>query len=135
MYELKSRWQEILFNFLDYLPSRRQWHPVPHIRLPLLRVIGLYDPLAILAITNQFYERAIWLHATKQTLNTFFWQAVPNRGPKHLEPLGALSLIPLRREERKFASGSTVPSSLLRSLPFVRTIGTPKCPAPSAAST
>jgi hypothetical protein len=55
-------------------------------RLPLLGMFGLYDPLAMLAITNQFYERAICLHATNQTLNTFFWQAVPNRGPKHLEP-------------------------------------------------
>jgi len=49
-------------------------------------MVGLYDPHTIVAITNQFYEGAIRLHATKQTLNTFFWQAVPNRGPKHLEP-------------------------------------------------
>ncbi len=31
--------------------------------------VGLYNPLAILAITDQFYERAICLHATNQTLN------------------------------------------------------------------
>jgi hypothetical protein len=49
-------------------------------------MVGLDDPHTIEAITNQFYEGAICLHATKQTLNTFFWQAVPNRSPKHLEP-------------------------------------------------
>jgi len=59
---------------------------VSDMRLPLLGMVGLYDPPAILAISNQFYERAICLHATKQTFNAFFWQAVPNRGPKLFEP-------------------------------------------------
>jgi hypothetical protein len=66
------------FNFSNDLPSRCQWHPVPDGHLPLLRVVGLYDPPAILAITNQFNECAICLHATKQTLDAFFWQAVSN---------------------------------------------------------
>jgi len=120
LYELKSRWQEILFNFLDYLPSRRQWHPVSNMHLPLLGMVGLYDPLAILAITNQFYERAIRLHATKQTLNAFFGQAVPNRGPKHLEPPqpDTKSLQAFRSETQVVSAGTNPVCPLERSALF-----------------
>ena len=89
-------------------------------RLPLLGMVGLYDPLAILAITNQFYERAICLHATKQTLNTFCWQAVPNRGPKHLEPpqTSTKSLQALRSETQVVSAGANPVCPLERSALF-----------------
>jgi hypothetical protein len=51
----------------------------------LFGMVCLYHPFAIPAIADQFYERAICLHATKQTLKAFFWKAVLDRGPKHLE--------------------------------------------------
>jgi hypothetical protein len=54
--------------------------------MSLFGMIRLYDPLAVLAVTNQFHERAICLHAAQQALNPFFWKAVPHRGPGHLEP-------------------------------------------------
>src|SRR5436309_5251530 len=74
------------FATSDYLPSRRQWHPISNLRVALLRLGGLYDPLTVLVITNQFHERAICLHAAQQALNAFFWQAIPNRDERQLEP-------------------------------------------------
>jgi hypothetical protein len=57
-----------------------------NLRMLLFGMVGFYDPFAIPAITDQFYEGAIRLLATKQTLKAFFWKTVLNRGPKHLEP-------------------------------------------------
>jgi hypothetical protein len=57
-----------------------------NLRMPLFGTVGLYHPLAIPAITDQFYKRSICLHATEQTLKAFFWKTVLDRGPKHLEP-------------------------------------------------
>ena len=52
----------------------------------LFGMVGLYDPLAVPAKADQFYKSTIRLHATEQTLKAFFWKAVLDRGPKHLEP-------------------------------------------------
>jgi hypothetical protein len=57
-----------------------------NLRMPLFGMVGLYHPLAIPAITDQFYEGAIRLQATEQTLKAFLWKAVLDRGPKHLAP-------------------------------------------------
>src|SRR5437588_11351834 len=62
------------FATSDYLPSRRQWHPISNLRVALLGVGGLYDPLTVSVITNQFHERAICFHAAQQALNDFFRQ-------------------------------------------------------------
>ena len=56
--------------------------------------------------------------AGSQPRRAWSWRSGKGQ-PQYALHLGALSLIPLRRQERSFASSSTVPSSLLRSLPAI----------------